>query len=160
MSDLCQMYIRFMSDLCPIYVRCMSDLCPIYIRFMTDLCPMYVRFEPIYHVIYAKFETIYTGWFWGWCKSLLACAGPALLKLELWKLELWKLESGSGARGALGAGLWELELSRHKLREYMKECTKHLMKTQDACAHRQFTFYSKIDTVNLTVLWLWRRASQ
>ncbi len=75
-----------------------------------------------------------------------------LWKLELWKLELWKLESGSGALGALGAGLWELELSRHKLREYMKECTKHLMKTQDACAHRQFTFYSKIDTVNLTVL--------
>ena len=34
----------------------------------------------------------------------------------------------------------------------MNQCTKNLMKTQDTCAHRQFTFYSKIDTVNLTVL--------
>ena len=27
MSDLCQIYVRFMSDLCQIYVRFMSDLC-------------------------------------------------------------------------------------------------------------------------------------
>ena len=55
MSDIFQIYARYISNICKIYFKYMPDIFQIYARYISNICKIYFKYMPDIFQIYARY---------------------------------------------------------------------------------------------------------